>query len=343
MKKGKFQGSCIIALSMIMISFQMATGAPIDDLIAGAKKEGVIELYAPSTLTPEGAHRLGEAFNKKYGLNVKLNFTPAGSMTRDVGKIVGIAASGQPQEWDVMLIHDAGHATLWLKKLHKTYDYAKVGVASQAIQYDSGTVILANQFALPAYNKQLVPAKDVPKSWQDLLDPKWKGGKLAMTTATHHIARLATLWGEGKTTEYVKALAAQQPILGPLGTIYSRLQLGEVLVAITLTDSFIHEAKVSGAPIVHATEVTPVISPAYNAGVLKGAVHPNAGHLFSAFLPTPPAQEILEKFGGHTSAFVPGTPAHKFVQGKQTIYMNQEHAEMVDRLTTVYGKIFGLQ
>jgi ABC-type Fe3+ transport system substrate-binding protein len=272
-----------------------------------------------------------------------LNFTPAGSMTRDVGKIVGIAASGQPQEWDVMLIHDAGHATLWLKKLHKTYDYAKVGVASQAIQYDSGTVILANQFALPAYNKQLVPAKDVPKSWQDLLDPKWKGGKLAMTTATHHIARLATLWGEGKTTEYVKALAAQQPILGPLGTIYCRLQLGEVLVAITLTDSFIHEAKVSGAPIVHATEVTPVISPAYNAGVLKGAVHPNAGHLFSAFLPTPPAQEILEKFGGHTSAFVPGTPAHKFVQGKQTIYMKQEHAEMVDRLTTVYGKIFGLQ
>ena len=343
MKKGKFKGSCIIALSMIMISFQMATGAPIDDLIAGAKKEGVIELYAPSTLTPEGAHRLGEAFNKKYGLNVKLNFTPAGSMTRDVGKIVGIAASGQPQEWDVMLIHDAGHATLWLKKLHKTYDYAKVGVASQAIQYDSGTVILANQFALPAYNKQLVASKDVPKSWQDLLDPKWKGGKLAMTTATHHIARLATLWGEGKTTEYVKALAAQQPILGPLGTIYSRLQLGEVLVAITLTDSFIHDAKVSGAPIVHATEVTPVISPAYNAGVLKGAVHPNAGHLFSAFLPTPPAQEILEKFGGHTSAFVPGTPANKFVQGKQTIYMKQEHAEMVDRLTTVYGKIFGLQ
>jgi len=87
-----------------------------------------------------------------------------------------------------------------------------------------------------------------------------------MTTATHHIARLATLSGEGKTTEYVKALAAQQPILGPLGTFYSRLQLGEVLVAITLTDSFIHEAKVHGAPIVHATEVTPVISPAFSKG-----------------------------------------------------------------------------
>jgi iron(III) transport system substrate-binding protein len=342
-KKWRFGALCIMALLIVMVAFQVTEGAPIDDLIAGAKKEGVLELYAPSTLTPEGAQRLGEAFNKKYGLNVKLNFTPAGAMTRDVGKIVGFAATGQPQEWDVMLIHDAGHATLWLKKLHKPYEYAKVGVAPQAIQYDSGTVILANQFALPAYNRQFVPAKDVPKSWHDLLDPKWKGGKLGMSTATHHIARLATLWGEGKTTEFVKALAAQQPILGPLGTIYSRMQLGEVLVAITLTDSFVHQAKVSGSPIVHAEEVTPLISPAYNAGVIKGAVHPNAGHLFSAFLSTPPAQEILEKFGGHTSALVPGTPAYKFVQGKQTIYMKQEHAEMVDRLTGVYGKIFGLQ
>jgi ABC-type Fe3+ transport system substrate-binding protein len=93
-------------------------------------------------------------------------------MTRDVGKIVGIAGTGQPQEWDVMLIHDARHATLWLKKLHRIYDYAKLGVPAQAIQYDGGTVILANQFALPAYNKQFVGAKDVPKSWQDLLDPK---------------------------------------------------------------------------------------------------------------------------------------------------------------------------
>jgi ABC-type Fe3+ transport system substrate-binding protein len=342
-QKWKCEGSFAMAVLLVSVMCQRAHGSPLDDLVAGAKKEAVLELYAPSTLTPEGAQRLGDAFNKQYHLSIRLNFTPAGSMTRDVGKIVGFAAAGQPQEWDVMLIHDAGHATLWLKKLHKPYDYSKVGVAPQAIQYDGGTVILANQFALPAYNKQLVAAKDVPKSWQDLLDPKWKGGKLGMSTATHHIARLATVWGEAKTTEFVKALAAQQPILGPLGTIYSRMQIGEVLVAVTLTDSFIHQAKQSGAPIVHAEEVAPLISPAYNAGVIKGAVHPHVGHLFSAFLTTPPAQQILEKFGGHTSALVPGTPAHKFVQGRQTIYMKQEHAEMVDRLTAVYGKIFGLQ
>ena len=93
MQKAKFAVSCILALLFIVSSFQAAQSAPIDDLIAGAKKEGTFELYAPSTLTPEGAQRLGEAFNKKYGLNIKLKFTPAGAMTREVGKIVSIAAT----------------------------------------------------------------------------------------------------------------------------------------------------------------------------------------------------------------------------------------------------------
>jgi iron(III) transport system substrate-binding protein len=338
-----FGSLSVLGLIVVLASFQAATGAPIDELIAGAKKEGVIELYAPSTLTPQGAQRLGEAFNKQHSLNLKLNFHPSGSMTRDVGKIVGIAASGQPQEWDVMLVHDGAHATLWLKKLHKTFDYAKVGVDPQTIQYDRGTVILANQFVMPAYNNQLVAPRDAPKSWQDLLDPKWKGRKLGMSTATHHLARLATAWGEGKTTEYVKLLARQEPLLGEFGNLYSRMQLGEVLVIITMTDSFTHQAKLQGAPIVHAEGVSPIISPAYNAGVLRGSPHPNAGHLFSAFLTTPPAQEILQKFGGQTSAFVPGTPAYKYAQGKQVIYMKQEQAEMVDRLTAEYGKLFGFR
>jgi ABC-type Fe3+ transport system substrate-binding protein len=181
----------------------------------------------------------------------------------------------------------------------------------------------------------------VPKTWEDLLAPKWKDGKLGMSTATHHLARLASAWGEKKTTEYVQALAKQQPFLGELGAIYTRLQLGETLVAITMTDSFIHTAKTTGAPIVHAEGVVPVISPAYNAGVLKGAQHPNAAHLFAVFLTTPEAQALWEKYGGQTSAFVPGTRAYKYAQGKKVLYMAQEEAETVDRLAKEYSKTLG--
>ncbi len=341
MKRLKIFMAGVIGLAAASGWAQLAMSAPIDELIAAAKKEGTLELYAPSTLTPEGAETLNAAFNKKYGFNLKLNYNPSGAMTRDIGRIVGMAATGVPPQWDLMVVHDAGHATLWLRKLHKPFDYAKVGVDPQVIGYDNGTVILANQFALPAYNKKVVPPQDVPKTWEDLLDPKWKGGKLGMGTAVHHLARLAIAWGESKTTEYVKALARQQPYLGELGTLYSRLQLGEIQVAITMTDSFIHRAKLKGAPIVFAEDVRPVISPAYMAGVLKGARHPNAGHLFAVFLTTPEAQEIWEKYGGQSSAFVPGTTAYKYAQGKNVIYMHQSQAEMVDRLTREYGKILG--
>src|SRR3972149_308623 len=336
-----FMGSLLLGLSVLVGWARHAPAAPIDELVAAARREGTLEFYAPSTLTPQGAQAFADAFNRKYGLNVKLIYSPSSQMARDVSRVVTHAAAGAAPEWDLMVVTDAHHATLWLKKRHQPFDYAKVGVDPQVIGYDKGTVILANQFVLPAYNKKILPPQDVPKRWEDLLDPKWKGGKLGMGTATHHLARLATFWGEDKATKYVKGLANQQPSLGQLGVIYSRLQLGEILVAITMTDSFVHRAEMKGAPVVHAEGMEPVISPAYNAGVLKGARHPNLGHLIAVFLTTPAAQEIWEKYGGQSSAFVPGTTAYKYAQGKKVLYMTQDQAQMVDRLTAEYGKILG--
>ena len=343
MKRLGFSVPSILALLGLVLWAERALAAPIDELAAAARKEGSIEFYAPSTLTPEGAQKFGAAFNKKYGLNIRLNYNPSGAMTRDVGKVVSLAATGTPPEWDLMVVTDAHHATLWLRKQHLPFDYSKLGIDPRSIQYDNGTVILANQFVVPAYNKKILPPEDIPRKWEDLLDAKWKGGKLGMPTATHHLARLAAGWGEKKATEYVMALARQQPYLGELGTLYSRLQLGEILVAITMTDSFVHRAKETGAPVVHAEGIEPVISPSYNAGVLKGAQHPNVGHLFAVFLTSPEAQEIWEKYGGQTSAFIPGTTAYKYAQGKKVLYMTQDHAEMVDRLTREYGKIMGFK
>ena len=333
----------VVAALLAPITFRDLTAAPIDDLITNARKEGTIDFNAPSTVSPAGVQKLAEAFNKKYSLNIALNYHPTSGMTGDVAKLVGRVAAGVPPEWDLMVLHDAGHATLWLRKLHRPFDYRSLGVDPKVIHYDNGTVAFANQFALPAYNKKALSPQDVPRSWEDLLDGRWKGGKLGMSTATHHLARLATVWGEKKTTEYVKAIAKQQPFLGRLGDTYTRLQLGEILIAITLTDDFIHRAKVTGAPLAYAEGIEPVISPAYNSGVLKGARHPSVAHLFTVFLTTPEGQEIWEKYTGMSSAFVPDTPAYRYAQGKKVLYMTQDQAEMVDRLAREYGDILGFK
>ena len=334
----------LFALLLLLGHLQFAVAAPIDDLVAAAKKEGVIELLAPSTTGDKGAQALGNAFNKKYGLNIKVNYTPSSNMTGDVAKLVMGAASRATPDWDLMLVTDAHHATVWAKKLHQPFDYAKLGIASELIQYDNGVVSLANQFVLPAYNKSILAAQDVPKRWEDLLDGKWKGGKLGVSTATHHLARLAVgPWGEAKATEFVNAIAKQEPILGTLANLYTRLQVGEILVAVTLTDSFISRAKKDGSPIVFAEGLDPVISPTYNAGVPKGARHPNVGHLFAVFLTLLEAQEVWEKFNGQTSALIPGTTAYKYAQGKRLLQMNEKQAQTVDRLARQYGKILGFE
>ncbi|MFH1019297.1 MAG: extracellular solute-binding protein [Pseudomonadota bacterium] len=315
--------------------------APIDDLVAAAKKEGVIEFYAPSSLTLKGAQTIGEAVNKKYGLDIKLNYSSSGNMPTDVGNVVGRSASGIPPEWDIMVVTDGHHSSLWVKKLHQVYDYRALGVDPKAIQYDGGTVSFANQIVLPVYNKKLVAAKDVPQKWEDLLDPKWKG-KLGMSTAIHHLARLAAgPWGEEKTINFVKALTKQDLVLGRMGEIYSRLLLGEILVAVSLTDSELNAERNKDAPIVFAEKVLPVVAPAYQAGVLKGAKHPNLAHLIAAFLTTPEGQKIWERYGGQTSVLVPGTAAYKFAQGKKLVIMTQDQAATVDRLSKEYGKILG--
>lgn len=321
-----------------------AFATPIEDLAAAAKKEGVIELLAPSTMGEKGAQALGDAFNKKYGLSIKLNYSPSSNMTGDVARVVMGSASGATADWDLMLVTDAHHATLWARKLLQPFEYTKLGVPPELIQYDNGAISLANQFVLPAYNKSILPAQDAPKRWEDLLNPKWKGGKLGVSTATHHLSRLAVgPWGEKKTLEFVKALANQGPLLGTMANLYTRLQVGEVLVVTTLTDSFITRAKRDGAPIVFAEGLEPIVSPTYNAGVPKRARHPNVGHLFAVFLTSLEGQAVWEKYNGQTSAFIPGTLAHKYARGKQIVYMNQTQAETVDRLARDYGKILGFE
>lgn len=343
MKKSRFLLSCFAAMLVLTYWVYHAPAASLEDLIAAAAKEGTINFYGPSSMKPEGAQAVARAFNKKYGLSIKLNFIPSGSMTRDVGKVRTQAAAGAPPEWDAMVATDAHHASLWLSKLHVPFDYKALGVDAKLIDHDSGSISFAQQYVVPAYNNKIVSVKDAPKSWDDLLLPKWKG-KLGISTATHHMARLATgPWGEEKTTAYVKGLAQQSPVLGKLGETYSRLLLGEILVAFTMTDSYIHLAKEKGAPVVAAEEVQPVIAPAYHIGVLKGVAHPNMAHLFSIFLTTPEGQQVWEKQTGATSALIAGTSYHKKAQGKQLIYMNQDQAEIVTQLAKKYGRMVGFR
>lgn len=112
-----------------------AFAASLDPLVAAAKNEGTIEFYATSNLTPKGAQELGEAFNKKYKLNIALNYTAGGNIAGDIAKVVSRNAAGLRPEWDLMVATDAHHARLYLRKLLEPLDYDALGIRSEMIHF----------------------------------------------------------------------------------------------------------------------------------------------------------------------------------------------------------------
>jgi hypothetical protein len=109
-----------------------------------------------------------------------------------------------------------------------------------------------------------------------------------------------------------------------------------------LTDSYIHLAKQTGAPIAEASEVQPVIAPSYHVGVLKGAQYPYAAHLFAIFMTTPESQQVWQRTVAVSSALIPGTAYYQKSQGKQMIYMRKDQSDKVEALARKYGKMIGL-
>jgi iron(III) transport system substrate-binding protein len=345
MRRTQFASAIVLAIFVAIgwgYEARAASKDKIDQLVIAAKKEGAINFQAPSLIGPKAAQLLGAAFNKKYGFDIKLNYFPSSSFTKDTAKVISQAALGVAPEWDMMVLTENNHAELAERKLHLPFDYRSLGIDPKAIQHNNGTLALSHGLVLPAFNTKVVAAKDTPRSWEDLLDPKWKDGKLGVSDATYYFSLFAAgPWGEAKTSEYVRGLAKQRPFLGRLAELSIRLELGEILVAVMLSETTVHAAKTKGAPIAFAEKVEPVLVSTTNIGVLKGAPHPNAALLFTTFNLSPEAQEIWEQYRGHTSAFVPGTRTYNFLKGKRVVFMEGQDPKMVDKLANEYSKILG--
>lgn len=118
MEKLKIFAAGLLAVIVLAGWTSQASASAEDEVVAAAKKEGTLEFYGPTTLTPKGAEELSAAFNKRYGFNITLQYNPSGNMVRDVSKIVSQALTGVRPQWDSMVVTDAHHATLYLRKLH---------------------------------------------------------------------------------------------------------------------------------------------------------------------------------------------------------------------------------
>jgi iron(III) transport system substrate-binding protein len=294
------------------------------------------------TATDQWRQRFQDAFNSQYGVKVAITHTPNNAQGREVSKVITEVSTGQKPSYDLMLFSDAAYNDLAKAGMLGVHDFSKLfGVPARSVQFNGGAFAFAHQLVLPAYNTNLVKGKDIPKRWEDLLDPKWKG-KIGVPSATHLWARLSQAWGDEKTTDFVTRLAKQGIRLGSFADLNQSLQLGEIQIMTAQIDNLMKVNRAKKAPIAWAMDVKPILALGIMAGPLKDAENPNAALLFSGFLASPRGQALWQEFQNQSSIFVPGSSSAKMVQGKDPLTLTDVFMvrDLAPR-TSKYGKILG--
>ncbi|MEN3364717.1 MAG: iron(III) transport system substrate-binding protein [Burkholderiales bacterium] len=269
------------------------TGADREQrLIEGAKKEGSLLFY---TTTPsEYANQLIEPFQKKYGIKVNvwrarselilqrvLTESRANKSVADV-----IASISPPME----ALHREGLLQQVASPYHKDLmpgAVARHGEWASTLQY----------VFVQAYNTTKVRKDEVPKTYQDLLSPRWKG-QLAIEGSDHEwMTSIIKDMGEANGVKFFNDLVANglsvrngHPLLTNL------VASGEVPLGLTVYQYSVEQAKKNGSPI-EWFAIEPAITIPDAMAVSKKAPNPHAALLFYDYMLSPEAQQILAKIG----------------------------------------------
>jgi len=267
-------------------------------LIDAAKKEGKVVWYTSVDLPL--AEKIAKSFEAKYpGVTVRVERSGAERVFQRIGQEYG----SNIHAVDVVNSSDAAHFIVW-KRDGLLQPYVPEDVAKH---YPAEHKDADGQFAsfrvwlsVIGYNTNLVKAEDAPKSFADLLDPKWAGKIVkahpgysgTIMTATYQMSRDLG-W------EFFEKLAKQRIMqVQSSADPPKKLALGERAVMADGNEYNLFQMKENAQPveIVYATEGSPlIIGP---NGVFKAAPNPNAARLFQSYSFTPEAQQLIIDVGG---------------------------------------------
>jgi ABC-type Fe3+ transport system substrate-binding protein len=298
-----------LVLSFILNSGPVAAQKDLAEVVKAAEKEG--EVLWTSVLYEEEAAVFVKAFQKEYP-KVKVVYT------RQHG---GEAMELLKREYqtgrimyDVVQIHpDAMDDFLELDAIEKI-NWAGLGIPSAMIQRDNRFVgVFETPFCI-LYNTNLVKPEAAPKSWDDLLDPKWKG-KLTTDTRPSGFLRLTGVWGTAKVLDYLRKLGENKPIFlrGQTQTI-TLMAAGEYMLGAPFyLHSYVELGEKKGGPIGFNLP-NPLPTDFASYGIIKGAKHPNAGKLFMAWLGTK-GYKMMDDINWGRSVPFGGTKKEKLYKG----------------------------
>jgi ABC-type Fe3+ transport system substrate-binding protein len=319
MNCSRITAAALLALALAGASSSGAAES-IDHLVAGAAKEGEIVFVAGSETFGgrKGFAELGAAFNKKFGLNARINFAPGPEMNAMAARVITEVKSGRAST-DFYLGSQSHYALLHqenaLENVPWSASFPWITKDMEVLPGES--VLVYTSLNGIIYNSNLIPKDKTPKSYADLIDPRlspaW-AGKMAIPPYVQWLADLSLLWGQEKVKDFARKLVT----LSGGRLRYSeeeRVVSGEFPIMANIGGALEHMWmwQNKGAPLVAVTGSSPPITSYFQLGALKRSAHPHLAKLFVAFMMSKEAQLIIEKYDGRTTHLVEGTRLAKYL------------------------------
>ncbi|RWD61717.1 extracellular solute-binding protein [Mesorhizobium sp.] len=323
----------------------VAAKAQDQALIDAAKAEGQVVWYS-GLIVRQVVTPIKDAFEKKYGITV--NFVSMASQEAALRILnEGRANNIQGDVFDgtapLSAAMEAGLVEQYVPQEAANYP----AELKDPNGYWTGQIV---QVTAPAINTGLVSAADAPKTFEDLLDPKWKG-KMAWSSSEEiagppgFIGNVLSYMGEEKGMAYLEKLSQQQIANVPsnMRVVLDQGIAGQYPLVLSILNYHAAISAAQGAPV----EWLKLESSVFTFGtvqMLKNAPHPSAAKLFLEFLLSDEGQQIIADAG-----YIPASPRVKAKdptlkpqEGKfaVTVISSETFAMNKDKWVGIYRKLF---
>jgi iron(III) transport system substrate-binding protein len=258
-------------------------------LLEGAGKEGGLTLY--TSMIGADNKVLTEAFTKKYG--IKLQSWRSSSE----GLLQRLVAESRAGRFDADIVDNNATQVEALRREHllqKVESPRHAGLIPGAVPAHKEWIANSIDIIIQAYNTDKIRQADLPKTYQDLLDPKWKGKLGVESTDQHWFGSVLEELGHDEGMNLFKKIVDTNGISVRRGHLLlaNMVAAGEVPLALTAYHYLPADIKKRGGPIEQFV-IAPAIGTFRSIGLLKNSRHPHAALLYYDFLLSPDGQQIL--------------------------------------------------
>ena len=262
-------------------------------LVEGAKKEGSLTFY--TTFPIEYANQLIEPFKNKHGIKVDVWRARSEIVLQ---KVIAEARAGSPGVDVITVFSPAAEALRRENLLQEIHSPHHQDLVPSAVPAHREWVSTLRHVFVQAYNTGKVRKDDLPKTYRDLLSPKWKG-RLAIEGDDHEwMSSVIADMGGAEGVRFFRDLVAGNGVSVRSGhpLLTNLVASGEVPLALAVYQYSVEQAKKKGSPI-DWFAIEPAVSITNAIGVARRAPHPHAALLFYDHIIGAEGQHILAKIG----------------------------------------------